>query len=111
MPEHGNHPVVMVEYPDWVDSVVDWNRTYTGDEERMRLAIAVSRANVEKLATDLRAQLIPATLQRRIVGIDVADGQGSCIRAARVAGEGPGRLERAVGIAQHDRRSVCSWAC
>jgi len=48
MPEHGNHPIVMVEYPDWVDSVVDWNRTYTGDEERMRLAIAVSRANVEK---------------------------------------------------------------
>ena len=32
-----------------------------------------SRANVEKLATDLRAQLIPAKLQRRIVGIDVAE--------------------------------------
>jgi CHAT domain-containing protein len=32
-----------------------------------------SRANVEKLATDLRAQLIPSKLQRRIVGIDVAE--------------------------------------
>lgn len=32
-----------------------------------------ARANVEKLATDLRAQLIPAKLQRRIVGIDVAE--------------------------------------
>src|SRR5215213_5265536 len=31
------------------------------------------RANVEKLATDLRAQLIPSNLQRRIVGIDVAE--------------------------------------
>jgi CHAT domain-containing protein len=32
-----------------------------------------SRASIEKLATDLRAQLIPAKLQRRIVGIDVAE--------------------------------------
>ncbi len=35
-----------------------------------------ARAVVEKLATDLRAQLIPTKLQRRIVGIDVmADSQ------------------------------------
>mgnify|MGYP003578804315 CR=1 FL=1 len=32
-----------------------------------------ARANIEKLATDLRAQLIPSQLQRRIVGIDVAE--------------------------------------
>jgi tRNA(Arg) A34 adenosine deaminase TadA len=38
---------VHVEYPEWVRSVVDWDRTYASDEERMRLAIAVSRANVE----------------------------------------------------------------
>jgi CHAT domain-containing protein/predicted negative regulator of RcsB-dependent stress response len=31
------------------------------------------RANIEKLAMDLRAQLIPSKLQRRIVGIDVAE--------------------------------------
>lgn len=31
------------------------------------------RASIEKLAMDLRAQLIPSKLQRRIVGIDVAD--------------------------------------
>ena len=31
------HPVVHVEYPDWVDSVVDWEQTYPADEERMRL--------------------------------------------------------------------------
>ena len=41
-------PVVHLEYPDWVGSVVDWNRTYESDEDRMRLAIAVSRANVER---------------------------------------------------------------
>ena len=32
-----------------------------------------ARATVERLATDLRAQLIPTKLQRRIVGIDVAE--------------------------------------
>ena len=42
------HPVVHVEYPDWVDSVVDWEKAYPTDEERMRLAIAVARANVER---------------------------------------------------------------
>jgi CHAT domain-containing protein len=35
-----------------------------------------ARSTIEKLSTDLRAQLIPAKLQRRIVGIDVmADSQ------------------------------------
>ena len=32
-----------------------------------------ARSVIDKLATDLRAQLIPSKLQRRIVGIDVAD--------------------------------------
>lgn len=32
-----------------------------------------ARANIEKVAMDLRAQLIPSKLQRRIVGIDVAE--------------------------------------
>lgn len=41
-------PVVHLEYPGWVDSVVDWNRTYNSDQDRMRLAIAISRANVER---------------------------------------------------------------
>ena len=41
-------PVVHVEYPDWVSDFVDWSRLYTSDHERMRLAIAVSRANVER---------------------------------------------------------------
>ena len=42
------HPVVHVEYPSWVDAVVDWDRAYGSDEERMRLAIAVARENVER---------------------------------------------------------------
>ena len=42
------HPVVHVEYPDWVDSVVSWDEAYVTDEARMRLAISVARANVER---------------------------------------------------------------
>ena len=41
-------PVVHIEYPDWVASVVDWDRTYMTDTDKMRLAIGVSRENVER---------------------------------------------------------------
>ena len=47
MTPDNSHPVVHIEYPPWVDDTIDWDRTYSGDEERMRLAIAVARANVE----------------------------------------------------------------
>ena len=40
------HPAVQIEYPDWIDAVVDWDRLYLSDEAKMRLAIAVSRENV-----------------------------------------------------------------
>ncbi|MBV9775119.1 MAG: nucleoside deaminase [Gemmatimonadetes bacterium] len=39
-------PPVHIEYPDWVESLVDWERGYASDEERMRLAIDLSRENV-----------------------------------------------------------------
>ena len=42
------HPVVHLEYPDWVDNVVDWNRTYPTDTERMKVAIDVARENVTR---------------------------------------------------------------
>ncbi len=48
MRESRVHPVVHIEYPIWVDKVIDWDRTYTDDNERMRLAIAVARENVER---------------------------------------------------------------
>lgn len=42
------HPEIHVEYPDWVDSVVDWDATYVTDEDRMRLAIRLASENVER---------------------------------------------------------------
>lgn len=44
----GPHPEVRVAYPDWVASVVDWERPYTTDVEKMRLAIHLSRENVAR---------------------------------------------------------------
>lgn len=32
--------------PDWVDEVVDWDKTYRSDEEKMALAVELSRQNV-----------------------------------------------------------------
>jgi tRNA(Arg) A34 adenosine deaminase TadA len=37
-----------VDLPPWIDDVVDWGRTYTTDVDRMRLAIALSRENVQR---------------------------------------------------------------
>lgn len=41
-------PAIHIEYPDWVATVVDWDRRFTGDEEKMRFAIALSRENVAR---------------------------------------------------------------
>lgn len=39
-------PPVQIGYPDWVQHTVDWDRRYTSDEDKMRLAIDLSRQNV-----------------------------------------------------------------
>ena len=37
---------VVIDYPAWVDRVVDWKARYPDDESRMRLAVTLSRENV-----------------------------------------------------------------
>lgn len=37
---------ITIAYPDWVKTQVDFNRAYTTDQERMALAVEVSRLNV-----------------------------------------------------------------
>ena len=39
---------VQIDYPGWVAGGVDWSRTYASDTDKMRLAIDVSRENVER---------------------------------------------------------------
>jgi tRNA(Arg) A34 adenosine deaminase TadA len=38
----------VVRYPDWVATEVDWKRTYDSDEDRMSLAVSLSRENVRR---------------------------------------------------------------
>jgi tRNA(Arg) A34 adenosine deaminase TadA len=40
--------IVQIDYPEWVRETIAWDTAYHTDEERMRLAIAVSRENVER---------------------------------------------------------------
>ena len=39
-------PKIEIELPVWVDDVVDFDRAYPSAEDRMRLAIALSRENI-----------------------------------------------------------------
>jgi tRNA(Arg) A34 adenosine deaminase TadA len=39
---------VRIDYPAWVHELVDWDRVYPDDESRMRLAVTLSRENVER---------------------------------------------------------------
>lgn len=41
-----SHPEIRLGYPPWIDEVVDWDRPLATDQDRMRLAIALSRENV-----------------------------------------------------------------
>ncbi|MGH9904104.1 MAG: tetratricopeptide repeat protein, partial [Pyrinomonadaceae bacterium] len=59
---------VLLEYSLVGESSYLWAIT----PQEVRLYKLPGKAAIDKLATDLRAQLIPSRLQRRIVGIDVA---------------------------------------
>jgi tRNA(Arg) A34 adenosine deaminase TadA len=69
-------PDVRIAYPDWVDGLVDWDRRYPGDPERMRLAIRLSRENV------VRGTGGPfgAAVFERDTGALVAVGMNSVVR-------------------------------
>jgi len=71
-----SHPVVHVEYPDWVDSVVQWDRIYSTDNDRMRLAIDVSRANVEHTTGGPFGSAIFESKSGRVVAV----GMNSVVR-------------------------------
>jgi tRNA(Arg) A34 adenosine deaminase TadA len=70
------HPIVHVEYPDWVDSALDWDRAYASDEERMRVAIDVSRVNVERATGGPFGAAIFESISGRLVAV----GMNSVVR-------------------------------
>jgi len=70
------NPVVHIEYPPWVNEVIDWERPYHSDEDRMRLAIAVAKENVERGTGGPFGAAIFETLSGRLVSV----GMNSVVR-------------------------------
>ena len=60
-----------VAAPAWVDEIVDWERGYEDDRERMRLAIALARRNVVEQSGGPFGAVVVACDTGRIVGAGV----------------------------------------
>ena len=69
-------PPLQIGYPDWVESVIDWDRRYPSDEDRMRLAIDLSRENVIRQT----GGPFGAAIFERETGALVAVGMNSVVR-------------------------------
>lgn len=62
---------VTIVLPSWAVSAVDWERRYESDEEKMRVAIALSRINVEQETGGPFGAAVFAPDTGRLVGIGV----------------------------------------
>lgn len=60
-----------IPLPAWVDDVVDWDRRYADGDERMRLAIALARENVERAAGGPFGAAVFESLSGVVVGVGV----------------------------------------
>ncbi len=64
-------PTIHVDLPQWVAETVDWERPLHGDEEKMRLAIELSRQNVLHGTGGPFGAVITERGSGRIVGVGV----------------------------------------
>ena len=69
-------PTINIECPPWVDDVVDWDRPLATDEERMRLAIELSRQNVLRKSGGPFGAIIVEAASGRLVSV----GMNSVVR-------------------------------
>lgn len=69
IPPHAS--AVTIALPAWAESAVDWERRYESDEEKMRVAIALSRINVEQETGGPFGAAVFAPETGRLVGIGV----------------------------------------
>jgi tRNA(Arg) A34 adenosine deaminase TadA len=64
-------PEVSVTLPEWVRGAVEWDRAYVDDEARMRLAIDLSRLNVEHGTGGPFGAVIVESESGRVVAVGV----------------------------------------
>jgi tRNA(Arg) A34 adenosine deaminase TadA len=74
--QHDSAFTASVDLPAWIEGVVDWERSYTTDDERMRLAIALARENV----TQRTGGPFGAAIFARQTGALVSVGVNSVVR-------------------------------
>lgn len=67
---------VVVEYPAWVPSVVDWDERLVSSEDRMRFALRIARENVDRETGGPFGALIVERESGRLVSI----GTNSVVR-------------------------------
>lgn len=61
-------PAITIEGPDWLEGFTDWTRPLANDEERMRLAVALSRENVERRTGGPFGAIVVERESGRVVG-------------------------------------------
>jgi len=84
MPE----PVVRVEYLPWAEGEIDWQRPYTTDEEKMALAVNISRLNVKHQPGEPFGAAVFRADTGRLISIgmsQVVRGKNSVLHAEVVA--------------------------
>jgi tRNA(Arg) A34 adenosine deaminase TadA len=64
-------PSVVLDLPGWLQSEVDWDQPLRTDEERMRLAIRLSRENVERGTGGPFGAIVVERDSGRVVGAGV----------------------------------------
>ncbi len=76
---------VTLELPEWVRDFVDWDRPYAGDDERMRLVVALSAENVRRGTGGPFAAVIFEPGGRVVgVGVNLVERLGSAPAHAEV---------------------------
>ncbi|MBI3799054.1 MAG: nucleoside deaminase [Deltaproteobacteria bacterium] len=79
---------IRVEYPAWVEKGVDWQRRYATDEEKMGLAIELSRLNVQHQTGEPFGAAVFRSDSGQLVAVgmsQVALGHNSVLHAEVVA--------------------------
>jgi tRNA(Arg) A34 adenosine deaminase TadA len=69
--------VIHFEYPDWLAPLVDWDRPLRSKEDRMRLAIAIARTNVDRGSGGPFGAVIVESRSGRLVSV----GMNSVVRS------------------------------
>ncbi len=76
MKDAARKTAIVVDLPEWIGEIVDWDAPLRGDGERMRLAIALARENVARGTGGPFGAIIVERDSGRLVGI----GMNSVVR-------------------------------